>query len=126
MNWRQRVLVIITVVGTALALAGAVLLVGSYVSSRRITDRRLTHLSDYLVDCTTPTPSTLVPGEPPHPAHECYERAQRGQSGAIVEIDCRARRMQARLPAPPDPRKPCIDQTPADVYPGVAGSPPRG
>lgn len=59
-----------------------------------------------------------------------------------VETDCRSRRQQARLPAPDTPPPPpaslppsqlgayfarysCAAVTPPDVYPGVAGQPPR-
>lgn len=131
MSARQRVAVIVTALVVGLALAGAAHLTSSYVDHRRETDRHLASLAadnrrngDILVDCTTPTPPA-TPEDPKPRVHECYERGQRGQSGAIVELDCRARRMQARLPAPPDPRRPCTEQTPVDVYPGVAGQPPR-
>ncbi len=42
-----------------------------------------------------------------------------------IETDCRSRRQQVRLPAP-EPGRSCVDQTPADVYPGVAGEPTKG
>jgi hypothetical protein len=42
-----------------------------------------------------------------------------------IETDCRSRRQQVRLPAP-DPTRPCADQTDESVYPGVAGTPPKG
>lgn len=45
---------------------------------------------------------------------------------AGIEADCRSRRQQARLAAPADPSRPCVDQTPIDVYPGQEGTPPRG
>jgi hypothetical protein len=41
-----------------------------------------------------------------------------------IELDCRSRRQQARLPAP-DPSKPCIAQTDPSVFPGVLGQPGR-
>lgn len=40
------------------------------------------------------------------------------------EIDCRSRRMQMRLPAPPDASLPCRAQTEPGVYPGEVGQPP--
>ncbi len=51
---------------------------------------------------------------------------RRNALSAGIEADCRSRRQQVRLAAPPDPTKPCVDQTPADVYPGVAGEPTKG
>lgn len=42
------------------------------------------------------------------------------------EIDCRSRRQQARIPAPPNPNIPCKDQTDASIYPGILNSPARG
>lgn len=137
MSRRQRAVAAISIMLTGVALGlGGWLLVG-YVDHRRDTDHLLARLAaearqlaednsrngDILVDCTTPTPPP-TPEDPNPKPHECFERGQRGQSGAIVELDCRARRMQARLPAPPE-RRPCVDQTPAEVYPGVTGLPPR-
>jgi hypothetical protein len=132
MNRRQRVVTILAVVLAGILLGvGGWLLVG-YIEHRRDTDHHLAELArenrrngDILIDCTTPTPPPSPENPNPRP-HECFERGQRGQSGAIVEVDCRARRMQARLPAPPDPRSPCTTQTPAEVYPGLTGQPPRG
>lgn len=61
-----------------------------------------------------------------------------------IETDCRSRRQQARLPAPQDAPPPpaevktgsdllrylnqysCVAQTPADIYPGLAGQPSKG
>lgn len=42
-----------------------------------------------------------------------------------IETDCRSRRQQVRVPAP-DPAKPCIVQTPLDIYPGTIGQPSKG
>lgn len=130
MSRRQRAVAALAIVLTGLLLGtGGWLLVG-YLEHRRDTDHHLARLAaenqrngDILIDCTTPTP-TPTPENPAPKPHECYERSQRGQSGAIVELDCRTRRMQARLPAPPE-RRPCTEQTPAEVYPGVTGLPPR-
>lgn len=42
-----------------------------------------------------------------------------------IENDCRSRRQQARMAAP-EPGRACDQQTPADIYPGIAGVPARG
>lgn len=126
MSRRQRIVAGVAVMLTGIMLGFGGWLLVRYVDNRRDTDRYLAQLAkdnqrngDILVDCTTPTPPPTPEDPTPRP-HECFERGQRGQSGAISEIDCRARRMQARLPAPPE-RRPCSEQTPAEVYPGVAG-----
>lgn len=138
MSRRQRAVAVIAIVLTGLLLGGGGWLLVGYIDHRRDTDHSLAQLAreakaiaegnksngDILVDCTTPTPPP-TPEDPKPKAHECYERGQRGQSGAIVEIDCRTRRMQARMPAPADPRRPCTEQTPAYVFPGIDGQPPR-
>lgn len=131
MSPRQRAVVVVAVVLTGLLLGGGGWALIGYVDHRSAIDQHLSTLvgenariSSILLDCTTPTPPATDADPEPAP-HECYERGQRGQSGAIVEVDCRIRRMQARLPAPPNSRRPCTEQTPAEVYPGVAGQPPR-
>lgn len=42
----------------------------------------------------------------------------------VIEGDCRMRRVQARMAAP-DPAASCESQTPANIYPGLDGEPPR-
>lgn len=49
---------------------------------------------------------------------ECRQRQRDAQTKAIADIDCRARRRDVGLPAP-TPGTPCVEQTPADVYPGA-------
>lgn len=74
---------------------------------------------DLLVNCTTPGPNP-----PPHSGNDCWDRlhdpaATSAAVALIVDnIYCDQRRAQHKLPAVPDPRVPCRDQTPADVYPG--------
>ena len=129
---RSKIVVIVTAAMVVIAVGLGAARLMSYVGQRTQTDRRLTDIAeqnkingDILIDCTTPTPAP-TPDDPEPRIHECFERGIRGQSGAIVEIDCRSRRQQARIPAPPDPRRPCIEQTDASIYPGVSGTPSRG
>lgn len=74
---------------------------------------------DLLVNCTTPGPNP-----PPHSGNDCWDRlhdpAATSAAVALIvdDVYCDQRRAQHKLPAVPDPRVPCRDQTPADVYPG--------
>lgn len=57
--------------------------------------------------------------------HATSTGAQRRTARTIislsVENDCRNRRIVAGMPAP-DGTRPCVDQTPVEVYPGGAAS----
>ena len=69
--------------------------------------------SALLVDCTTPS----TPDEP----HECWDRlagVNRPVSPGVIEVDCRARRLDAGLPSP-DPSSPCVAQTDPSIFPGA-------
>lgn len=121
------------IVGVSACLVLVAVLMGtsrlwSYVSERSETDRRLTAIAERLDNCTTPTPAP-TPEKPTPAVHDCYERGGSATATAIaqivVDIDCRGRRQQARIPAPPDPTRPCTDQTPESVYPGIAGQPSK-
>jgi hypothetical protein len=77
--------------------------------------------SELLIECTTPGD-----GPPPVTGNDCWDRLHDPEASGtadavttiLIESDCRARRLQAALPAP-DPAQSCLAQTPGDVYPGV-------
>lgn len=57
------------------------------------------------------------------PGCSIYDRNARSSAKVVAELvvegDCRERRAGAGLPAPEDPRRRCIEQTPVAIYPGL-------
>lgn len=99
----------------------------TYVSDRSETDRRLVSIAeqnkangDAIRQAVDILLSVTGPDAQARSAAGTRDILQRN----AIETDCRSRRQQVRLPAP-DPARPCADQTPPDVYPGIAGQPSR-
>lgn len=130
MTARQKPMILASAVAVALfALLGS-LVVTSYVDNRARTDRQLLDITtanrangDLLVDCVTPGPRTPTPDDPTT-GHPCWDRLRdpRPMDDLAARItdngNCDRRRLAAGLPAVPDLRRPCRDQTDPSVYPG--------
>lgn len=112
---------LINLATTTFTALSVVLLIVGMLTLRAVAEQNRRN-GEILVDCTTPTPAA-TPDNPKPAAHVCFERGGRATAKAVaaivVDVDCRARRQEARMPAPPEPNLPCTEQTPPDIYPGT-------
>lgn len=128
MNGRARAVVALSAVLVVVAMILGAARLWTYIGDRSETDRRLTSIAEQNHEALAKTDqavqillSVTGPDAQAKQAAGTIDILKRN----AVELDCRSRRQQARLAAP-DPARPCVDQTPADVFPGIDGSPTRG